>query len=240
MAFATLTVLVLLGMALVAGLFVYMTVRNARQWRQKMEDILLPIGFAPVACASERSTIEQALVIVNAAHQGKRLLKVAYRRVDPCGQYVIYVCDYYFSSASGKASAGNWLLVCLISDALSLPRFSVQTLPESARAISRKLFELLAQRVAMPGMHPISAGDAGLELRLQVYAHDDNGAMPLPRALLDGLVNCAGGASLDANANTLVLSNIGMMADQVRQELDAKKLQNQIQLAGRIFATVTG
>lgn len=235
----TLFILVLLGFVLVAGLFVYLTALNARQWRRKMEGILLPIGFTTVTSESERATLEQALTIVNTAHKGKRLLKGVYRHADPHGQFVTYVCDYYFGSGSGKARGGSRLLVCLMSDALALPRFSVQTLPESAGAVSRRLFALLARTMEMPDMHRIATGDDEFDRRVLVYAQDKNAALPLPRELLTWLADRAGGSSLDARANTLVLSNIDMMADRVRQVLDPQKLRAQIQLAGRIFATVT-
>ena len=235
----TLTVLVLLGFVLIASLLVYLTVRNAAQWRQKLDDILLPIGFAPVASPSERATLEQALSIVNTAHRGKRLLKFVYRRAESRGPSVTYVCDYYFGSGSGKARGGTWLLVCLISEALRLPRFSVHTLPESAGPTNRRLFRLLAQTREMPGLHRIPIGDAALEERFMVYAQDKHAALPLQGDLLHSLGNSAGGSSLDAGGNTLVLSNIGMMADRIRQVLDPQKLQAQIHLAGRIFTTVT-
>ncbi len=40
-----LVIVVVLGFAAVAGLFVTLTLRNAGGWRKKLDAILLPIGF---------------------------------------------------------------------------------------------------------------------------------------------------------------------------------------------------
>ncbi len=238
MGFATQTVSILVGFALLASLFVYLTVRDAGNWRRKMEDILLPIGFAPVSVPAERAALAQSLGILQPAHTGKRLLQHAYRRPDPDGRFTLYVCDYYFGSASGRARGGNWLLVCLRSDALALARFIVHTLPAEAGAFHGRLFALLGQAIDMPGLQRLQTGDASLDQRCQVFVPTGERTLPLPAALLRSLGDVAGGANVDAGGDILILSSIGMMAERIRQVLDPQKLQALMQAATGLYGAL--
>lgn len=232
-----LTTMVLLGFAVVAGLFVYLTVLDAGKWRKKMDGILLPIGFEPATSDSDKALLTTALAISNPSHPGKRLLKHLYRRQSPGEEFMVFVCDVYFGSASGKARGGNWLLVCLVSQALAVPRFSIYTTPTGSGAATR-LFGMLSQWVDLPGLIRITTGDPALDARFKVYVEPNRAELPISRDLLHQLGECAGGASIDAKANTLVLTSISMMADRVRQVLDPQKLQAHIQLATRIYTAV--
>jgi len=236
--FATQTVLMLVGLALLAALFVYLTVRDADKWRRKLEDILLPIGFAPVSVPAERAALAQSLGILQPAHTRKRLLQHAYRRPDPDGRFTLYVCDYYFASASGRARGGNWLLVCLKSESLALVRFSVHTLPAEAGAINSRLFALLGQAIDMPGLQWLPTGDTALDQRCQVFVPTGERTLPVPAALLRSLGDVAGGANVDAGGDTLILSSIGMMAERIRQVLDPQKLQALMHAATGLYGAL--
>lgn len=235
---ATPVVMVLIGFALLAALFVYLAVRNADKWRRKMEDILLPIGFAPVSAPSERAALAQSLAIVQPAHTGKRLLKHAYRRADPDGRFTLYVCDYYFGSASGRAGGGNWLLVCLKAETLALARFSVHTLPAQAGDFHSRLFALLGQVIDMPGLQRLQTGDAALDRRHQIFVSPGERTLPVSPALLGSLGDAAGGASVDAGGDTLVLSSIDMLAERMRQTLDPQKVQALLQAATGLYGAL--
>lgn len=232
-----LTITVLLGFALVAGLFVYLTVRDAGKWRAKMDHVLLPIGFLPVMSRTEKAALGEQLASVNPAHPGRRLVKHLYRRGAEHGEFHVFVCDAYFASASGKARGGNWLLVGLTSRSLRLPRFSVQT-AGAGGGVANRMFGALSQLFDMPGLHRIETGDAELDSQVHLYAEPGQTQAPLPPDLLRALRDCAGGTSLYAHADTLVLHSLGVLADRVRQVLDPQKLQAQIQLATRIHAAV--
>lgn len=232
-----LTIAVLLGFALLAGLFVYLTVLDAGRWRKKMEHILLPIGFQPVTSEPEKATLGEQLAIVNPAHPGRRLVKHLYRRKSADGDFHVFVCDTYFASASGKARGGNWLLVGLTSSSLRLPRFSVQTIGAGSGA-GVAMFGALSQLFDVPGLHRVQTGDPELDPQVRLYVEPGKTEPPVSMALLRELRNCAGGTSLEASADTLVLNSIGVMADRVRQLLDPQKIQAQIQLAIRIHTAV--
>jgi hypothetical protein len=232
-----LTAAVLLGFALVAGLFVYLTVRDAGRWRMKLEHILLPIGFLPVTSKPEKELLGEQLSIVNPAHPGRRLVKHLYRRGSAHGEFHVFVCDTYFGSASGKARGGNWLLVGLTSGALRLPRFSVHTVGAGS-GLATRMFGALSQLFDVPGLQRIGTGDPELDSQVHLYAEPGQTQVPVPTALLRELRDCAGGTSLEAHADTMVLSSLGVLADRVRQVLDPQKLQAQLQLVTRIYAAV--
>jgi hypothetical protein len=232
-----LTVTVLLGFALVAGLFVYLTVRDAGKWRAKLEHILLPIGFLPVLSKPEKAALGEQLAIVNPGHPGRRLVKHLYRRESAHGEYQVFVCDTYFASASGKARGGNWLLVGLTSNTLHLPHFCVQT-AGAGGAVANRMFNALSQLFDVPGLQRLRTGDAQLDDQVQVHAEPGLAHPPLAPAMLRELRDCAGGTSLYAHADMLVLNSLGVLADRMRQVLDTQKLQAQIQLATRIYSAV--
>lgn len=231
------TVTVLLGFALVAGLFVYLTVRDAGKWRTKMEHILLPIGFLPVPSQPEKAALGEQLAIVNPAHPGRRLVKHLYRRESADGEYRVFVCDVYFASASGKARGGNWLLVGLTSRTLHLPHFCVQTAGASG-GVANRMFSALSHLLDVPGLHRLRTGDAQLDDQVHLHAEPGQTQIPVPTELLRALRDCAGGTNLYAHVDMLVLNSLGVMADRMRQALDSQKLQAQIQLATRIYSAV--
>lgn len=233
------TIAIVLGLAALATLFVALTVLDAGRWRKKMDDILLPIGFGAVLEPAHRNQMAQQLTIVNPAHQGKRLLKQLYRRKAPDGSYDILVADYYFASGSGKARGSNWLLVCLESASLRLPRTSIQTIPANAGSMTR-LFGALARAIDLPGLRRIGTGDESLDQRVHVYVESGRSKLPIDKELLAPLCDCAGGTSLDAKGGFMVLSSLGMMTDRLRQVLDPQKLLAQIQLATRLHTAIAG
>lgn len=233
------TIAIVLGVAALAALFVTLTVLDAGRWRKKMDDVLLPIGFGAVLEPAHRNQMAQQLTIVNPAHRGKRLLKQLYRRKAPDGDYDILVADYYFASGSGKARGSNWMLVCLESEALRLPRTSIQTIPPNAGAMSM-LLGALTRAVDLPGLRRISTGDESLDRRVHVYLEPGRSQLPIQRDLLAPLCETAGGTSLDAKGGFLALSSLGMMTDRLRQVLDPQKLLAQIQLASRLHTGIVG
>lgn len=233
------TIAIVLGVAALATLFVYLTVLDAGRWRKKMDDILLPIGFGAVLEAQHRQQLAQQLTIVNPGHQGKRLLKQLYRRQAPDGAYDILVADYYFASGSGKARGSNWMLVCLQSAAMRLPRTSIQTIPASSGAMAG-LFGALARASDLPGLRRISTGDESLDRRVHVYLEPGRSQLPINKDLLAPLCETAGGTSLDAKGGFMALSSLGMMTDRLRQVLDPQKLLAQIHLATRLHTGIVG
>ena len=228
---------VLLGFASVAGLFVYLTILDARKWPAKMAAILIPIGFKAGASEEEKARLAQHLLIVNPQHQGRRLLKHWYRRESPGGDFVVFVCDCYFSSASGKARGGNRVLICLLSSALNLPHFSIASTPADS-GHAAKLFAALSEAFEKPGMHRILTGAEDLDRRFHVFVESSHSDMPIPAELLTGSGLAAGAAELDAKADILILSSAAMMADRVRQVLDPQKLQGLILVATRLYAAL--
>jgi hypothetical protein len=231
-------VFTLLGVSLIAGLFVYLTVLDAGRWRKKIETGLLPMGFEVCLSKEEKAALAQRLLIVNPRHQGKRLLMHLYRRASTDGSHNLYFCDYRFSSASGKARGMQLLLVCLISRELDLPRFSIDSIPETP-AIIGKLFHGLSENFPMPGMERVKTGNAEHDERFRVYAAAGQIKQVLP--LLERIttaLRARGGACLYAEGDGLILSSIEMGADLVRHELDSQKLLELIHVTSNLFETV--
>ena len=231
-------VFALLGFSLIAGLFVYLTILDAGRWRKKIETALLPIGFEVCHSKGEKAALAQRLLIVNPRHQGKRLLMHLYRRASPDGRYDLFVCDYRFAGASGKAWGGQWLLVCLVSRELDLPRFSIDSIPETP-AIVGKLFHGLSETFPMPGLERVKTGDAEHDERFRVYAASGQGKQVVP--LFEGIATAGharGGVNLDAQGDSLILSSIEMGADLVRHELDSQKLLGLIHVTSSLFEIV--
>ncbi len=223
-----LVVLMVLGFAVVAGAGVALTVRSGGAWRQRLDDILLPLGFVPCANAAQ---LAQHLTLLNPGHAGKRLLLHAYQRGGGGADPALYVCDYHFSSAGGRGTGGAWLVVCLVSEKLALPHVVIQALPGGSGTAAR-LMRTLADAMTPPGLQRVATGNPALDEGFRVYAAA--GVTP-PAVMLDVLSKSTQGSCLDARGPLLALSSVGMMADRVRNELDANKLGEQLELARRMF-----
>lgn len=234
------TLLVLLGFAAVAGLFVYLAVVDGRRWPRRLDAVLLPLGFSRDDTEAQAQWLAQRLRIVQPRHEGKRLLKHVYRRPGPDGRSTLFVCDYYFASAGGRARGGSWLLVCLVSSALVLPRFSIDTLPLAATGAAGRLFDAASDALPLPGLQRLSTGEDDLDQRLRVYTTPSQQGLPLSAELMRVLAATAGGTSLDAEGDTLVLTSIAMLADRVRGTLDSQKLLAMAHLAHRLEAALRG
>jgi hypothetical protein len=228
-----LVIVLVLGFAAVAGLFVALTVRDAGGWRKKLDNILLPIGFERCEAEPDKAAIAQRLRIVNPRHQGKRIVMHHYRRAAPGADFTVHVCDYHFASASGKARGGNWLLVCLVAPALDLPRLSIDNIPQDSGMASR-LMRSLADTLEMPGMVRVPCGEAELDRRFHLYAQDPQAASAIAPLLLHELAASTAGASVDTLGDTVALCSIPMLADRTRQVLDGQKLQGLVYLAQRL------
>lgn len=227
--------LAVLGVAVLAGLFIYAAVRGGSVWRKKMDAMLLPIGFASCQDAEARASLAKRLLMVNTRHRGKRLLMGAYRRPSPQGDFDIYVCDYRFASASGHASGASWILVCLVSNVLHLPRFTIESVPENAGTAGR-LFDALADSLDRPGMDKFDVEASRLDKRFHVYVEArqkdrfQTFAKSLTLALQDNK-----GVCVEAGGDALILTSIPMIADQVRQDIDSRKLLGLIHLATSLY-----
>ncbi|OYY94836.1 MAG: hypothetical protein B7Y41_04570 [Hydrogenophilales bacterium 28-61-23] len=218
------TLIGLLVFFLVAGLFFYLIVLDAGRWRKKIEAALLPIGFEACAAEDVKSELAQRLQIVNTRKPGKRLLMHLYRRSAPDGLYEIYVCDYRFGSASGKARGGQSILVCLVSKALDLPRISIESVLD-ASGLAGKIFQKFSDTFPLPGMEIIETGDMALDQRFRVYASagQARNISPFVKRISSAL-RSKGGVCLDAANDGLILSSLEMGADLVRHEVDPQKL----------------
>lgn len=231
-------VLVVLGFAAMASLFVYLAVRGAGGWRNKLDHILLPIGFEHGDSGRDKSALAQRLSIVNPRHQDKRLVMHHYRRAAVDTGFTVHVCDYHFASASGKARGGNWLLVCLVAPALDMPRLSIDSVPTQS-GVAARLMRSLADTLDMPGMSRLSCGAPDLDARFHVYAQDAGAVGAVLPVVLAELARSDIGASLDASGDTLVLCSVAMLADRMRQILDSQKLLELIELATRLHRTLS-
>lgn len=227
------TLLVLAGFAVIVAVMLVLTVRGGGQWRRKLDDLLLPIGFVRCDSASDKDALAQRLQIVNPRHQGRRLLMHLYRRDVPQEGCTLYVGDYRFASAGGRTSGGNWMVVALVAPALALPRLCIDGIPQDSALVAR-LARALGDSAQPPGLRRVTSGDAAMDARFVVHLGPaDQGTTVLPAVLqiLDG----AGSApSLDAQGDTLVLSSAAMMADRMQQTLDTQKLQSQLHLAQQL------
>lgn len=230
---SVLVVVVVLGLAALASLFVYLAVRGAGGWRRKLDQILLPVGFERCESDADTAALAQRLRIVNPRHQDKRLVMHHYRRAAVDTGFTVHVCDYHFASASGKARGGNWLLVCLVSPALDLPRVSIDSVPPQS-GLAARMLRSLADTLEMPGMLRVRAGTPDLDARFHVYAQDAGAVSTFLPIVLRALAQSDSGASLDASGDTLALCSVAMLADRMRQVLDSQKLLGLIELVARL------
>jgi len=236
----TVTLVVLAGLAALAGLFLYLTVRDAGRWRKKLDAVLLPIGFEP-ADEAEKDALEKRLRITHPRHHGKRLLLHLYRR-QTTGKDRVYVCDYRFSSASGKASGAAWLLVCLVSETLDLPRVHVEGVPHTPGWM-KHLQDAWADAMDSPGAKRWVLGDQDFDRRYRVF-HFGQGAAPAWLSRLATILRqMSDGVGVDMEKDVLVLTSIGILADRIRQKLDPQKLLDLMDCANRLregFALESG
>jgi hypothetical protein len=227
-----------LGFAVIASLFVYLTVLDAGKWREKIEAVLLPIGFTVCLSKSEKAALTQTLLIVNPRHQGKRLLMHLYHRPATDDRYDLFVCDYRFASINGGESGGKRILVCLVSRELDLPRFSIDSIPE-APAILGRLYHGLSETFPIPGMERVKFANAEHDEHFHVHAASGQikQVLPIleriPTALRQRACVC-----IDAEGDSLVLSSIEMDAALIRHEFDSQKLLYLIHVTVKLFETL--
>ncbi|MCG9891567.1 MAG: hypothetical protein MH252_10880 [Thermosynechococcaceae cyanobacterium MS004] len=227
-----------LGFALIAGLFVYLTVLDAAKWREKIEAVLLPIGFTVCLSKSEKAALAQALLIVNSRHQGKRLVLHLYHRPATDGRYDLFVCDYRFASINGGESGGKRILVCLVSREFDLPRLSIDCIPE-APAILGRLFHGLSETFPIPGMERVTMGDAKHDERFRLYVA--SGQIKQARPFLERITSTLPERAcvcIDAEGDCLALSSIEMDAALIRHEFDSPKLLYLIHVTSTLFETL--
>lgn len=231
---ALVVLLTLAGFFSVAGLFIYFAVRSAGGWRKKLDAVLLPIGFLACPGSGEKALLAQKLRIVNARHAGKRLPLTLYRRPSPQDDCDLYVCDYRFASGSGRARGAGWVLVCLVSRDLQLPRFTIESVPDDT-GMAARLFNTLSDNFALPKLTQIPSEPLGLDRRFRVYV--EPGKTDAIQAFGSSFANALlgkAGVGLDAQGDCLILSSTQMIADQVRQSLDSQKLLGLIHLASSL------
>lgn len=231
------TLLVLAGFVAVVAVMLALTLRGGGQWRRKLDDLLLPIGFTRCEADSERQALTQALSFVNPGHSGRRLLLHLYRREAPDRSHTLYVGDYRFASAGGRTSGASWLVTVLTAPTLALPPMVVHGIPQGS-ALAGRLARALSGQIEMPGFQPVPTGDAAMDARFQVYLAPGASGQALLPQVLDILGRAADVPSLDARDRWLVLSSAGMIADRMRQVLDSHKLQGQLHLAQQLFDTL--
>jgi hypothetical protein len=234
---AMVVLVLVVGFAALAGIFLYLTILDAGRWRKCLDATLLPIGFVPVE-KIDRAPLEKRLLIAHPRHGGKRLLMHLYRRPSPDGHYQLYVCDYRFSSASGKGGGASWMLVCLVSETLALPRLHIEGLPD-APGWARSLHYALANAMEIPGAVRVMTGRSEIDSRYQIYGFDGDAARHVPPGLLPILRDAPGNIGVDMGGDVLILSSVEMMADRMRQELDPQKIQGLIHRAVVMFGAIT-
>ena len=228
------TALVLVGFLVIVAGMLWLTLRGAGQWRHKLDDLLLPIGFVRCDGDADKAALAPRLGILNPRHTGRRLLLHLYRRDASDGRSRLYVCDYSFASGGGRTSGGQWLVVALVAPGLSLAPMSISAIPRVPALLGR-LASALDARLDIPGMRRVQTGQDALDSRFFVHLADpvgDTAWLPPILALLD---RAGTEPSLDAGGDTLALGSVAMMADRVRQVLDGQKLQTQLHLAQRLF-----
>jgi hypothetical protein len=229
--------LALAGFAVIVAFMLALTVRGAGQWRRKLDDILLPIGFVRCDAASDKDVMARRLLFVNPRHQGRRLLMHLYRRDAPQDGCTLYVGDYRFASAGGRTSGGNWVIVALVAPALGMPRLCIDGIPQDSATVAR-LARALGERQEPPGLRRVTSGDAAMDARFQVHLGSTEESAAMLPAVLQILADALSAPSLDAQGDTLVLSSASMMADRIRQVLDTQKLHAQLHLAQQLFGAL--
>lgn len=233
MNFVLITTFGILGMALLAGAFIYLAVLGASGWRKQLETVLLPLGFRYCESKQDKADLARQLTVANPRHRGGRLVMHAFRRSSAQDDYEIYVCDYRFASASGRARGAQWILVCLISRHLALPWCSLESVPDES-GLGARLFRGLSDTFAIPGLVKVATDDPAMR-SLLVYTVDGRPNLP---AGVPELLKEAKGTCLDAKGQVLILSNLAMTADRVRNVLDPQKLLGQMHLAGQLHAVL--
>ncbi|MBL8338164.1 MAG: hypothetical protein JNM97_15455 [Rhodoferax sp.] len=222
--------LLVVGFAAVVGGMLVLMARGAAQWRRKMDDLLLPIGFEHCDDDAEKAALAQRLGIVNPRHQGKRALARLYQRRLADGATRLFVGDYHFGSAGGRTSGGTWLIVALVAPGAAWPRLSITAVPRVPALLGR-LASTLDRQLAIPGLRRVQTGQAALDARLLVHAGQDGPPPAQLLKVLDRLQRCGAEPSLDCGGDTLVLTSVSMLAERVRQQLDGQKLLALIHLA---------
>lgn len=230
-----LVLLTLAGLLSLAGLFVYLAIRGGSHWRKKMDSMLLPIGFEACKDSNEVASVAQRLHMVNARHAGKRLLMNLYRGSSALGDFDTYVCDYRFSSTSGRARGGSWILVCLMSRTLNLPRFTIESIPE-AGGVAGRLFNVLSDNFEVPGLIPMEPTRLGLDQRFRVYVEPGGiERVSAYRPCFSSLRNDMAGVGVYVEGDTIALSSLAMIMDQIRQDIDPQKLRGLIHLVSSLY-----
>lgn len=216
-----------LGFFALASLMLYLTIRDTAKWGGKLDDMLASLGFLP--SPEDKTTLEQRLRIVNERSPDKRLIMHLYRHTGMEKNYTLHFCDYRFGSASGKARGAQQLVVCLTSSKLSLPRLTVEFVPQQTGVTGSMLRAM--QNIPLPGLHRIETANPAFNQRYALYvAEGQQQKNYLPDAVINRLLSNEG-LFLDAQGDTLILRSLGV---DYRQ-LDQQKTGNLVDLAKKLF-----
>jgi hypothetical protein len=87
----------------------------------------------------------------------------------------------------------------------------------------------------IPGARHWLTGDDDFDRRYQIHYFEGDHPPALPARFMALLRETPGGLDLDMAGDAVIVSNLEMMADRVRRELDAQSLQGLIHRAPRVF-----
>lgn len=232
--------LVLMGIVFVIGTGIALAFADALRWRKRIASLALSLGFEPVTDQLEKSRLSEKLRIVNQRHQGKRVMLHLFKR--SAGSYDVFLCDYRFASASGKARGGERFILALVSNGWNIPRFSIEAIPESKNALIRAL-NRFAQNLPIPGLERVESQDPTFNQRFRLFAQSGSGLSALPGgstgfASLSSQLLAEGSVYLDAGGDTLVLSSLEIDAERIQRKTDPQKFERLMSLADGLFSTL--
>ncbi len=220
--------LIILGfIALIAFMF-FIMIRGATRWGTELGEILASLGLYD--SPEDKDVLAPHLKIVNERHSSKRLIMHLYRYTSIDKDYKLYFCDYRFSSASGKASGSQQLVVCLISKKLTLPRFTIEPIPQQT-GTTGKILRAIANAFPLPGLHTVQTTNPSFNQRYTLYvAKEQTQTKFLPDTITNRLISSEG-IYLDAKNDTLTLRSL----DVDYRKLDTQNISDLISLAKKLF-----
>lgn len=222
------TLLVVLGFLVLTVLMFLLTVSSASRWGKRLGEMLTSLGFH--ASPEDKEVLAQRLKIVNERHSGRRLVMHLYRYVSIEKDYTLYFCDYRFSSASGKARGAQQLVVCLTSKKLTLPRFTVEPIPQQT-GVTGNILRAMVNAIPLPGLRRVETANPSFNQRYTLYVAEERPQTNfLPDIVINRLISKEG-IYLDAKSDTLILRSL----DVDYRQLDTQKASDLIAMAKKLF-----
>ena len=203
------------------------------KWEKQLNKTLLALRFDK--SEDNNANLAKHLMIINERKTGPGQRKIynLYSRREQ--NFDIYICDYLISSSSsGYITWERHLTICVVSQQLNLPRFSIEAIPQ-LEGWMLKLTETAFSSSPLPLLQEKKISNLQFNKRFKLYCSEEIEPGKFFEASLFNEFIQQGNVNLDAKADTLAFHNLDIEIDRLHNKFDSQKIITLVSFAKDIF-----